>query len=270
MIDPASPVTHDELHAYIDGELPVDRHEAVAAWLATHPDDAALVEQWRAQAEAIRARYGAVVNEPVPRRFDIEQLMLTPRRSWRSIAAAAALALVVGSVGGWIAHDATAAAPSPADLITGEALTAHRLYVGEARHPIEVRAAEQHLMPWLSRRVGTTLRAPDLAAFDLRLLGGRLLPGPIGPAALFMYEGPTGERYTFYCSRTTAPETTLRYNAVNDVAAVRWVETQFGYVVSGPANRDRMLKIAETAYEQMDRAARPRAAADQLMSRRGS
>jgi anti-sigma factor RsiW len=26
-----SPVTEDELHAYVDGELPVDRREAVAA-----------------------------------------------------------------------------------------------------------------------------------------------------------------------------------------------------------------------------------------------
>ena len=38
MIDRDSPVTEDELHAYIDGELPADRKEAVATWLATHPE----------------------------------------------------------------------------------------------------------------------------------------------------------------------------------------------------------------------------------------
>src|SRR5205809_25292 len=82
---------------------------------------------------------------------------------------------------------------------------AHRLYIAEVRHPIEVTANENHLLPWLSRRVGTNLRAPDLSTFGLRLLGGRLLPGMNGPAALFMYEGLTGERITFYASRQQEP-----------------------------------------------------------------
>ena len=36
-------VSDDELHAYVDGELPADRHDAVEAWLATHPEDAGKV-----------------------------------------------------------------------------------------------------------------------------------------------------------------------------------------------------------------------------------
>ena len=40
MIDRDSPVTEDELHAYIDGEVPADRQEAVTAWLTAHPEDA--------------------------------------------------------------------------------------------------------------------------------------------------------------------------------------------------------------------------------------
>ena len=75
MIDKDSPVTEDELHAYVDGELPADRREAVAAWLAAHPEQAATVAAWRAQAEAIRARYGAVADEPVPARLKLEQIM---------------------------------------------------------------------------------------------------------------------------------------------------------------------------------------------------
>ncbi len=35
----------------------------------TIPSEAALVAAWRAQAEAIRARYGAVAEEPVPARL---------------------------------------------------------------------------------------------------------------------------------------------------------------------------------------------------------
>src|SRR2546430_16466569 len=50
MIDRNSPVTEDELHAYVDDEIAADRRGAVEAWLASHPEDAARVAQWRAQA----------------------------------------------------------------------------------------------------------------------------------------------------------------------------------------------------------------------------
>jgi anti-sigma factor RsiW len=132
-----------------------------------------------------------------------------------------------------------------------------------------VAAGERHLLPWLSRRVGTSLRAPDLASFELKLLGGRLLPGPRGPAALFMFEGPTGERYTLYCSRSTTPPMALRYSVADEVAAMHWVEGEIGYVVSGPADKDRLLKIAQTIYEQMEQRtpAPQRNSANQLMAR---
>lgn len=275
MIDRNSPVSEDELHAYVDGELPADRQAAVETWLATHPDDAARVAQWRAQAEAIRARYGAIAMEPVPARFNLDKLARSGR-SWRTIAAAAVLAaFLVGGIAGWLAHRVTAPTPSPFEITTTEALIAHKLYVAEVRHPIEVRANEQHLLPWLSRRVGASLHAPNLEPFSLKLLGGRLLPGPIGPAALFMYESPTGERYTFYCSKSAAPPTALRYRAEEGAAAVQWVDNDIGYVVSGPADRERLLRIAKSAYEQQvafeQREHAPtRASAIQLILRRGS
>jgi anti-sigma factor RsiW len=270
MINRDSPVTTDELHAYVDGLLPSDRRQAVEAWLTAHPDDAAHVAEWRAQGEAIRAHYGAILAEPAPDRFNLDRLMRTGR-GWRTAAAAAALAALIGGAGGWLAHGVSAATPSAFEVFTADALTAHKLYSAEVRHPIEVRAGEEHLTPWLSRRVGTLLRTPDLAAFSLKLLGGRLLPGPIGPAALFMYENPTGERYTIYCSRSKAPRTALRYSATGDVAAVQWVESDIGYVVSGPAERDRLLEIAHTAYEQMESRPPSRSSENnQIISRRGS
>ena len=53
MPDRDLPVTADELHAYVDGVLPQDRRAAVEAWIATHPEDAARVAEWQAQATAI-------------------------------------------------------------------------------------------------------------------------------------------------------------------------------------------------------------------------
>jgi anti-sigma factor RsiW len=272
MVDRDQHITEDELHAYIDGELPADRRDAVEGWLATHSDDAERVAAWRSQMEHIHARYGAVAAEPVPARLNLDRLARNGRRWIATAVAATAAAFLIGGVIGWMAHGVSAAAPPSNEALATEAMNAHRLYIAEVRHPIEVRAAEQHLVPWLSRRVGTTLRTPELASFDLKLLGGRLLPGPIGPAALFMYESPSGERFTIYCSRVKAPTTALRYNAANQIAAVHWVESDIGFVVSGPADKDRLTKIAQSAYEQMENrgAAPSRSTELQFMSHRGS
>jgi anti-sigma factor RsiW len=177
---------------------------------------------------------------------------------------------LIGGVVGWVAHGASAAPHNGLDQFTSEALTAHKLYIAEVRHPIEVRAGEEHLLPWLSRRVGTRLRAPNLETYSLKLLGGRLLPGLNGPAALFMYETPKGERYTFYCSRSKTPATALRYNASGDSASVLWVESDIGYVVSGPAERDKLLEIAKTAYREMENRGSTQHTRNDITPRRGS
>ncbi|MGE3146235.1 MAG: anti-sigma factor [Pseudorhodoplanes sp.] len=269
------PVTPDELHAYVDGELPPDRLEAVLAWLAAHPEDAALVAGWRAQADSIRARYGAVANEPVPARLGIDRV-LRNGKSWRGVAAAAVVAAFLGGgVAGWMAHGAAAApaALAPLERLTAEAMAAHKLYINEVRHPIEVGATEAHLVPWLSRRVGTQLRAPDLASFDLKLLGGRLLPGVAGPAALFMYESGNGERLTIYCSKLGEERTPLIFREHGNVASVQWIEGGYAYVVSGPADKARLKNVARATYLQLENRPAPaphnRSTIERLIARFG-
>jgi len=276
MVDRTSPVTEDELHAYVDGELPIDRVAAVEEWLAAHPEDSVRVTAWRKQADAIRARFGQSLNEPVPARLRIEAL-LRSGRNWRAIAAAvAALAFLIGGVSGWMARSTTevvAAAGDPADDLAQRALAAHKLYIGEIRHPVEVGADEAHLTPWLSRRIGTTLRIPDFSAFDMKLLGGRLLPGEAGPAALLMYENGSGDRITFYLSKLNHPQIAFRYYTSDHVAAIRWVVGDYGYVVAGPADKMRLKELARAAFEQLENRAPPpqpnRSSNEPLVSRHG-
>jgi anti-sigma factor RsiW len=258
MIDRDMPVTEEELHAFVDGELPADRTQAVDAWLAAHPDQAALVSAWRAQADNIRARYGAIANEPVPAALMLDQILKRSRasgRSWSAMAAAAAIAaFIAGGAAGWFAHGASAAALSGFDTFTADALDAYRLYVVEVRHPVEVPGSEQpHLTQWLSKRLGAELRIPDLQVIGLKLVGGRLLPGPTGAAAFYMYEGPSGERFTIYCAKAKAAETALRYKSGETSAAFYWVDDKVAYVVSGPADRDQLEKVTKSVYEQVDK-----------------
>ncbi len=260
MIDRDSPITEDELHAYIDGELPADRMEAVTAWLADHPEQAVQVASWRAQAERIRSRFGAVVEEPVPERLKLDQIIRNDRangRSWAARAAAAAVAaFVFGGAAGWFAHGASITTRTGSDAVASEALDAYKLYVVEVRHPVEVPGSERaHMTQWLSKRLGEELRIPDLQSIGLKLVGGRLLPGPTGAAAFYMYEGPSGERFTIYCAKASVPESALRYRGGERAAAFYWADNKVTYVVSGPADRERLEAVTKAAWEQIDKSA---------------
>ena len=262
MIDRDSPVTEDELHAYVDGELPADRQDAVTAWLSAHPEQAAQVSAWRAQADAIRARYGAVASGPVPDRLKLDRVMQLGQtrisRSWKAMAAAAAIvAFLAGGTAGWVAPGAHKGATSSFDTITADALEAYRLYVVEVRHPVEVPGNERpHMTQWLTKRLGYQQHIPDLESLGLKLIGGRLLPGPTGAAAAFyMYEGASGERFTIYSAPATSPETALRYKQGDRFSAFYWVDDRHAYVVSGPADQDRLRQVTRAAWEQIDRGA---------------
>ncbi len=255
MIDREQNVTEDELHAYVDGELPAERRSVVEAWLTAHGDDAARVAAWSHQAELIRVRYGGTAQEPVPDQLALAQLAGRRRRSFATLATAAMVAaFIAGGSAGWVARGAEPAAPiSDLARFTSDALEAYRLYTVEVRHPVEVPGDQRpHLVEWLSKRLGAPLRAPDLDRMGLKLVGGRLLPGPTGASAFFMYEGSSGERFTLYCGRTSDRETALRYRDGRRNAAYYWVDGDLAYVLAGPAERDRLRAVAQAAYEQTD------------------
>lgn len=253
MNDRNIPVTEDELHAFVDGELPPERRADVEAWLAAHSEDAERVQSWRAMAEMLHARYDGVAQEPVPARLELERLERRPRQWLYGAVAATLVAFVAGGAAGWVAHGA-ANAPSTFQSFTADALDAHRLYVVEVRHPVEVPGNERdHLQAWLTRRCGWTVFAPNLEASGLKLVGGRLLPGPNGPASFLMYEGASGERYTIYTAKTESGATQMRYAKTDKDGALFWAERGVGYVVSGGADRDRLTKVAQAVYDQAEK-----------------
>jgi anti-sigma factor RsiW len=254
MTEPRIPVTEDELHAYVDNELPAERRSDVEAYLAGHPDDAERVQSWRAMAEALHARYDSVADEAVPRRLEIERLVRQPRKWIYGAVAATLMAFIGGGAGGWLARGAVAS-PSAFQSLTLDALDAHRLYVVEVRHPVEVPGSERtHLQQWLTKRCGWDVRAPVLEATGLKLVGGRLLPGPTGPASFLMYESASGERFTLYTSRGKTETAQMRYTAAENSGAMYWSENGVGYVLSGPTDKDRLNQVARLVYDQTEKA----------------
>lgn len=247
------PVTEDELHAYVDGELPADRIEAVKDWLAAHPDAAAQVAAWRAMSDSLHAKYDHVADEPVPAHLNIDALSRPPRR-WAYAAIAATLAAFVIGGGAGYAMRGGGAPPSAFASFTGDALDAHKLYVVDVRHPVEVTADQRaHLQQWLTNRCGYQVRAPELDASGLKLVGGRLLPGPTGPASFLMYETGNGERYTIFASRDRVETTQMRFAEKDSNGALYWADKGVGYVVTGPADKDKLTQVARLVYDQTDK-----------------
>jgi anti-sigma factor RsiW len=248
-----SPITDEELHAYADGLLPTDRVGAVEEYLAAHPDTASRVASWRAQAAMIRDKWGKVAEEKVPERLQPDRIAMRSRWFGRKVAVAAVIAFAVGAAAGWFGRDFLLGGSNAeiARALADAAVEAHRIYVAEVRHPIEVRADEAHLVPWLSRRVGQPLKAPDLAPEGLKLLGGRLLSGPRGIAtAFFMYEGGAGERVTLTTARAMREgETAFQWRAAGDIGAVAWIEGGLAFVVAGPAEHERLDRVARRVFD---------------------
>lgn len=255
--DPASMITDADLLAYVDDRLPPERRVDIEAHLALHPEDAAKVAAWQAQAEALRSHFAAGLDEPVP--AAMMALFAAQRPSvWApALRIAAVLAIVVASAGaGWFGRGAMMPATVVAAL-PQEATRAHLVYSKEVLHPVEVTAKEeQHLVTWLSKRVGTALKVPSLAAQGYGLVGGRLLPASSGnhAAAQFMYENRQGQRLTLYVrSGEGGSDTSFRFAGEGHAAAFYWVDGGFGYALTGESGREALLPIARAVYEQLTR-----------------
>jgi anti-sigma factor RsiW len=207
--------------------------------------------------QGLHQLYDPVLDEPVPERLRAR------RGGWRVAALAAGwvvVGLAAGGLAGWNLHAWRASAPAQAEVpgFVKRAAVAHAVYSPEVRHPVEVGAdQEQHLVAWLSKRLGAPLRAPKLESVGLgyALVGGRLLPGENGPVAHFMYQCKEGKRLTLYVRNNAVGnnETAFRYAAEGNVKVFYWIDRKLGYAISSAdISREDLLAVADAVYRQLN------------------
>ncbi|MEO8716665.1 MAG: anti-sigma factor [Burkholderiales bacterium] len=259
MSEQQNPVNEVDIQAWADGRLIAERRAAVESWLTAHPEEAERAAAYRALNEQLRAQYDPVLTEPLPERL---AGALSRRPRWRAAAAIAgwlALGAVLGGITGWQLHAQRAPAPlaqPETPLLAHRAALAHATYAPEVRHPVEVGAdQEQHLVAWLSKRLGAQVRAPRLEAEGMTLVGGRLLPRDPGPVAQFMYQSAPGRRVTLYV-RTEGPdqrETAFRFAREGNIQVFYWIDRKFGYALSSAdLDREELLRLANVVYRQLN------------------
>lgn len=242
-------LNENELHAYVDSALAPAERSRVEQLLTSHPDEAARARAYRQQNTQLRAQFDAVLDEPVPARLEISA-RTRPQRHYMLAAAG----LFVGVAVGWMAHVLWRADAAPMSLAHRAAI-AHVVYAPEVRHPVEVSADQRdHLVGWLSKRLGAKLKAPSLSEQGYELVGGRLLPGDSGPVAQFMYQNLAGLRLTLYVSRVEGNRSTaFRFSREDRVSVFYWVDHTLGYALSGELPHDQLLAVATAVYAQLDR-----------------
>lgn len=222
----------------------------LASLAAADPALAGELAEWDRQDAALLALYAPVADEPVP--FGLTARVAAAWAGSRharpaawAIAAALAL-LALGFLAGW---SGARLLPPAAPPLAQVAMTSFATYAVEVAHPVEVGAEDEaHLVKWLSKRLGTPIRPPDLSDDGFRLIGGRLLPGDTSPAALLMYEDGLGRRLALYVTRREGAETELAFAEEPGRRAFWWVEEGLGCALVGDLPRDTLRHLAISAY----------------------
>jgi anti-sigma factor RsiW len=246
------PVTEAELHAYVDGTLPAERRTEVDTYLSAHPEDAARVAAYQEQIAVLHREYDPVLNEPLP-----DMLQSSRRARMRPMLRYAAVfaAFAIGVVMGWQLRSYNTDRLVESSSWARRAAIAHVVYSPEVRHPVEVGAdQEAHLVRWLSKRLGTSLRIPHLGELGYSLVGGRLLPGDRGPVAQFMYQDGKGQRLTLYVrvNPDASRETAFHFAQERGIGVFYWLDRKLGYALSGEVNKPELLRVATAVYRQLN------------------
>lgn len=269
------PVSEDDIHTLLDAQASPDVLADLQARVERDPAALATWMAWRRQRDAMHGLHLEVLEEPIP-----ASLLLPAQRTDHSIQAAAhwgrwggmAAGILLAFGAGWLSHGPWEWIPPMGGTVLSQtpmghefihqAALAHAVYAPEVRHPVEVAAAQQdHLVQWLSKRLGKPLKIPNLSAQGFELVGGRLLPGDQGARAQFMFQNASGERVTLYLgavdARTTTTqgvsnqETAFRFSSDDAVPGFYWIDRGWGYALSGTLPRQGLLTLAEAVYPQL-------------------
>lgn len=228
------PDEHD-LHAWMDGETDEATSKRIEHYLAQNPAAAAQVAGWRRDAQQLRQamqQQPVQLESPEPHYF---RRQVRQQRQWKlATAFALVLALSVGGFTGWQMKESQM-------LMTHQpmedAVQAYKLFDNTAVTPMDVVATQQtELTRWVSRYFINGHQPPNLEQYGFTLVGGRLIATAQGPAALIMYQGPSGTRVGWYIRPLSPVKLPHGERQADDVMAQYWSDEHYNYALVTPLN----------------------------------
>jgi anti-sigma factor RsiW len=239
----------EELHAFVDGQLPRGRCTVVLAYLGRHPEEIERLAAYALHKEQLRRRLEELAlpsDDPTTaglQRALADRLSSPGYRDW--LRRAAAMAALLGA--GWWSnslYDYHLGDRLPGVVV--EAAQAHEIFGGDPTRPVELTAAAAtDMAAWFSSRLGELVEVPSLQAMGLRLVGGRLLAGDDGPVAQLIYEDLSGYRVSLCLS--SAPNDSgpqVEVVTLEGLTAGYWHEGDLTYALVGNTSEQQLLAIA--------------------------
>jgi anti-sigma factor RsiW len=181
----------------------------------------------------------------------IESRRRHPSPVWWAIAAM--MLLSIGGVGGWVVRGSLQASPGGLAALAQEAAHSYNVYAPDRVRPVEVRASDgAQLVQWVSSRLNRPVRAPDLASSGYRLMGGRLVATPHGPAAMFMYDDDHGSRVIVLTRPMSSADQNAPMTAQSNGSAsgFAWADAGVGYSLVGEVPAESLRPIANEVRRQ--------------------
>jgi anti-sigma factor RsiW len=276
------PVTEADLHALLDEEIGPERRAKVTEHLEHKRLDAALLETWRTQNEALRGAFGRIAREPVPLSLSLSQpltvraaavpintrrLNLARAARQRRIAIVSAIAFLAGSLAAATGAIVVQHLPSLFRLepglsstsgqrIAARAAAMYRTFANDRARPVEIAAAQKpELGRWFSERTGLSL-IPDFSSEGLKLVGGRVTPGEFGAAGFLLYEMASGERIGVLLERAPDDAKPLRATPGDRNTSLYGRERGTYWAIIGSLGDERWKQVAQHLTDQI-RAASP-------------
>ncbi|MCK5917513.1 MAG: anti-sigma factor [Cocleimonas sp.] len=256
-------IQEDDLHAYVDNQLSVEKIEAVEALMRKDPAIAQQVDQWQQQNKAITALFSNDESLPVPEKLKLKNIMSEAKKNkpntykipWFYSMAASLFLLVIGGTLGWFAHGLSQPLTKNTTNFVNSAISAHQVYTVEVLHPVEVNADKQkHLVAWLSKRINHSLAVPNLEEYGYDFLGGRLLSMRKGKAAAqLMFENNEGKRVTLLVSKNQSyRDQALHLKNIDNINAYYWMDSKVAYSITGEMNSSALRKLSKSVYQQLN------------------
>lgn len=254
------PIAESDLHAYLDGELAIERRAEVEAYLAAHPDQAARVSEYSALTLDLHRLFDGAETPVSP---EIEALTaelsraLGRRRLLRRLfgVAAAVAVLLTGAGLATGMHDRFRQAEDSFLAFTQQATDAHLLFAGAT--PSSAEAAidtDTTVVSWLSQRLtGVPVRAPDLRPLGYELSVERIVPLEDGPAAQLMYENAAQDTpVTLFIGKSRdRRQNAFTFVQNEDLSIFYWQQGPFAYSLAGKLKRAELLSLAEEVDAQL-------------------
>ncbi len=272
------PVSEAELHEFVDGDMDRGRREAIQAFLAASPGDAARVEAWRRQNEAIRAAF-AVETGPLP-----SSLPLAPGAEGVAATRPAAGGQTEsrGSHSGrarWFARLIGLSFAGGALLAAGAAYLAGRVNAPEAAPPSSEGPTPAGMNDTFGARALSALRAfespsaavrlsptregpgqdtatpilPNLSGEGLKLAGVRAMPGEHGEMLCLVYARPDETNIALCVEKASDPgETVPRVSGNFPSAAINWRQRGANYALVGALLEARLRSLADEVHAQVE------------------